>query len=124
MKKSFMPIRQAAICILALIMASLFAVACAATATSTTESTGNFVDDSVISTKVKAALAEDEHLRNPLQTSLQIRVETYKGVVQLSGFVNSADAAARAEVDASKVPGVKQVVNSLVVKSEMPKKTG
>jgi osmotically-inducible protein OsmY len=47
-------------------------------------STGEYVDDSVITTKVKSLLAEDDFLK-----SFQISVETYKGVVQLSGFVNS-----------------------------------
>jgi osmotically-inducible protein OsmY len=51
------------------------------------ESTGECVDDSVITTKVKALLANDDYFK-----SFQISVETYKGIFQLSGFVNSQQA--------------------------------
>ena len=77
----------------------------------TYESTGEYLDDSVISTKVKTSLLND-----PKVKLLHINVETFKGVVQLSGFVNS-DATAKRAVDlARRVKGVKQVNNSLIVK--------
>lgn len=82
---------------------------CASTATS--DSTGQYVDDTVITTKVKSALLGDDAVK-----SFAISVETVKGVVQLSGFVNSAaqkDAAGR---DAAAVAGVMQVRNNLIVK--------
>ncbi|WP_300464552.1 BON domain-containing protein [Desulfobacula sp.] len=75
------------------------------------ESTGEYVDDSVITTKVKAQIFDD-----PMLKVLQITVETFKGEVQLSGFVNSATASARAVEVAKKVKGVKSVKNSLIVK--------
>jgi hypothetical protein len=64
-------------------------MACAST--SKQESTGEYVDDSVITTKVKALLAEDDFLK-----SFQISVETYKGTVQMSGFVDSQKAVDKA----------------------------
>ena len=75
------------------------------------ESTGEYVDDSVITTKVKALLAEDDFLK-----SFQIGVETFKGRVQLSGFVNSQDAVNRAVQIARGVGGVRSVKNDLIVK--------
>ena len=87
-------------------------VACAACAsTSKQESTGEYVDDSVITTKVKALLAEDDFLK-----SFQISVETYKGTVQLSGFVDSQKAVDKAGEIARGVKGVKSVKNNLNVK--------
>lgn len=77
----------------------------------TQESAGEFIDDSVITTKVKSAILGEESLK-----SLQIGVETYKGVVQLSGFVDSKQAAHRAGEVASGVKGVKSVKNDLAVK--------
>ena len=59
--------------------------------TSTRESTGEYIDASVLTSKVKTAIYND-----PMLKVLQINVETFKGVVQLSGFVDSAQAAARA----------------------------
>jgi osmotically-inducible protein OsmY len=79
--------------------------------TRTQESTGQYVDDSTITTKVKA-----EILGDPALKSFQISVETFKGIVQLSGFVNSAEMRNRAAVVASRVSGVKSVKNDLIVK--------
>lgn len=84
-------------------------IGCAST--STQESTGQYIDDSVITTKVKAKIAEDDVLK-----SFSISVETYKGVVQLSGFVNSQLTVDKAGRMASGVEGVKSVKNDLVVK--------
>ena len=84
-------------------------VACASTAKQS--STGEYVDDSVITTKVKSLLAADDFLK-----SFQISVETYKGVVQLSGFVNAQKAVDKAVEIARSVKGVKSVKNDLIVK--------
>ena len=75
------------------------------------ESTGEYVDDSVLTSKVKAEIFND-----PMLKVLQINVESFKGVVQLSGFVDSAQASARAVELAKSVKGVQSVKNSLVVK--------
>lgn len=75
------------------------------------ESTGEYIDDSVLTTKVKTSILGDSKLK-----LLQINVETYKGVVQLSGFVDSKNAAERAVELARTVSGVKSVNNSLIVK--------
>ena len=75
------------------------------------ESTGEYVDDSVITTKVKSLLAADDFLK-----SFQIGVETYKGTVQLSGFVNSQNAVDKAVQITRSVKGVKSVKNNLIVK--------
>ena len=74
-------------------------------------STGEVIDDSVITTKVKALLAADNLLK-----SIQIGVETYRGTVQLSGFVNSREVVEKAEQITKSVQGVKSVKNDLVVK--------
>lgn len=75
------------------------------------ESTGEYFDDSVLTTKVKASILGDSRLK-----MLQINVKTFKGVVQLSGFVDSSDVATRAVELARTVKGVKMVNNSLIVK--------
>ena len=78
---------------------------------STPETVGNYVDDTAITTKVKSALLGDSAVK-----SFEIKVETVKGVVQLSGFVDTADQKSAAGKDASAVPDVKSVNNDLVVK--------
>lgn len=75
------------------------------------ESTGQYLDDSVITTKVKSAILGDQTLK-----VMQIGVETYQGKVQLSGFVDSPQNAKRAGEVASRVEGVKEVQNNLVIK--------
>ena len=95
-------------CLLVLMLIATFA-ACAATRTH--ESTGEYVDDSVITNKVKALLAADDFLK-----SFQISVETFKGTVQLSGFVNSQRAVDKAGEIARSVKWVKSVKNDLIVK--------
>jgi len=69
------------------------------------------VDDSTIMTKVKSALLGDDAVN-----SFEIKVETVKGVVQLSGFVDTLDQKAAAEKDASAVSGVTDVQSNLIVK--------
>ena len=73
---------------------------------------GRVVDDSVITGKVKAALVAD-----PTTKAHQISVETFKGVVQLSGFVDSTEARTRATQVAQQVEGVKNVKNDLELRS-------
>ena len=75
------------------------------------ESTGQYVDDSVITAQVKTQLANDDFLK-----SFQISVKTYKGVVQLSGFVDSQTAVDKAGESTRSVGGVKSVKNNLSVK--------
>ena len=96
------------LCLMPLVLTATF-VGCAST--STQESTGQYVDDSVITTKVKSLLANDDFLK-----SFQISVETYKGVVQLSGFVNTQAAIDKARDIARGVAGVKSVKNNLILK--------
>jgi osmotically-inducible protein OsmY len=92
-----------------LVMLMVAFVACAST--SKQESTGEYVDDSVITTKVKSLLAADDFLK-----SFEIGVETYKGTVQLSGFVDSQKAIDKAVEITRSVNGVKSVKNNLIVK--------
>ena len=93
-------------------LAALLAISMAAcAATSTSESTGEYIDDSVISNTIRSHVIGDKDLK-----LTQIDVETYKGVVQLSGFVNSAETKSRAGWIAGEVNGVKQVHNNLIVK--------
>jgi osmotically-inducible protein OsmY len=94
---------------LVLLMLTATFVACASTRTQ--ESTGEYVDDSVITTKVKSLLAKDDFLK-----SFQIGVKTYKGTVQLSGFVASKQAVDKAGEVAHSVKGVTSVKNDLIVK--------
>lgn len=77
----------------------------------TQRSTGQYVDDAAITSKVKTAL-----LRDPDVSGLDIQVETFRGQVQLSGFVNSEEQAEKAEQIAEQVSGVRSVQNSLLVK--------
>ena len=82
---------------------------CASTATQ--EGTGEYIDDSVITTKVKAEIFQDASLK-----SSEINVETFKGVVQLSGFVNSQADINKAVQITRTVKGVKSVTNSMRLK--------
>jgi len=77
----------------------------------TSPSTGEYIDDSVINNKVRAEIVGDKDL-----SLFQIDVASFKGVVQLSGFVNSQAAKNRAGAIAAGVSGVKQVHNNLIVK--------
>jgi len=96
----------------ALVLAGLLAGPLGAcTSTTKHESTGEYIDDAAISNKVRAQLIGDKDLN-----VFQIDVTTFKGVVQLSGFVNSESIKARAGTVAAGVQGVKEVHNSLIVK--------
>ena len=80
-------------------------------ATDHRESTGEYIDDSSITTRVKTAIFNDPELH-----VTQISVETYQGVVQLSGFVDDHSQVKKAGQDARQVEGVKSVKNDLRVK--------
>lgn len=92
-----------------LAVALVSVVGCASS--SKQEGTGEYIDDSVITTKVKAAVFNEPTLK-----SAEINVETYKGIVQLSGFVSSQAAENKAVEVARKVSGVKSVKNDMRVK--------
>jgi osmotically-inducible protein OsmY len=99
------------IIIYCLVLLMLIATLAACASTPTRESTGEYVDDSVITTKIKSLLAADDFLK-----SFQFGVETFKGVVQLSGFVNSQEAINKAVEITRSVKGVKSIKNDLIVK--------
>jgi osmotically-inducible protein OsmY len=92
-------------------LAVLATLATACAATPTEESTGGYVDDSTITAKVKGDLVQDNKV-----SSTDVHVKTYKGVVDLSGFVNSQSEISEAGHVASQVSGVKSVHNNLIVK--------
>jgi osmotically-inducible protein OsmY len=94
-----------------LICVGLIAAFLGCASTPTRESSGEYVDDSLITTKVKAAILDDPSLK-----VLQINVETFKGEVQLSGFVDSSQSVKKAGEVARGVKGVKSVKNNLIVK--------
>jgi osmotically-inducible protein OsmY len=94
-----------------LVLILLIATFVGCASTSKKEGTGEYIDDSVITTKVKSLLAADDFLK-----SFEIGVETYKGAVQLSGFVGSQKAVGKAGEIARSVKGVKSVKNDLIVK--------
>lgn len=95
-------------CITTLLMtfALLFSLGCASTATK--ESTGEYIDDTALTTKVKEAI-----YREPTLKSSEINVETFKGIVQLSGFVSSQANISKAVDVARAVSGVQSVKNDM-----------
>ena len=102
-----------------LVLASIFtAIALAATATTgcsvmrDQESTGAYVDDTVVTTRVKTKFAGDSTV-----SAMAINVETMKGVVQLSGFAKSSMEKSKAEELARSVKGVVDVRNDIVVRA-------
>lgn len=92
------------------VVGALLSVA-ACSSTPTQEGTGEYMDDSVVTTKVKSAIFGDPTLK-----SMEINVETFKGAVQLSGFVNSQAASNRAVELVKTVKGVKSVKNDMRIK--------
>jgi osmotically-inducible protein OsmY len=92
-----------------LALAFVSALGCAGSPTQ--ESTGEYVTDSWITTKVKASLADD-----PSVKATEVNVETFKGVVQLSGFVGTAAARSEAARVASSIKGVTSVKNDIRIK--------
>ena len=95
----------------ALFLAIVFVSALGCAGSATQESTGEYVTDSWITTKVKTSLVED-----PLVKATEVNVETFKGVVQLSGFVSSNAAMYQAIRVASGIKGVTSVRNDMRVK--------
>ncbi len=103
-----MKIAQRFISILAAATA-LSLAACAPTAHR--QGTGEYIDDAVITSKVKAAFAAD-----PTVKATEVKVDTFKGTVQLSGFVESRESAQKAVQLAREVKGVREVRNNTVLK--------
>ena len=97
-----------------LIAAALAVAALGACATEprNQRSAGEFTDDAALTAKVKTAIATDAGAR----TASAVNVETYRGVVQLTGFVDSEDQASRAATAAKKVQGVRSVKNDIRIK--------
>ena len=94
-----------------LAVAFLFGAGCGGSENS--RSTGQSVDDAAVTAKVKAAFAQD-----PSVKAIEVKVDTFKGTVQLNGWVDSAEAKAKAEQVAKTVPGVKAIDNKLSVKTD------
>jgi osmotically-inducible protein OsmY len=95
----------------AILLACTFLGLAGCTATKQQESTGEYIDDSLITTKVKAAILKEDSLK-----SAEVNVETFKGAVQLSGFVSSAANIDKAISVARAVKGVTSVKNDMRVK--------
>ena len=98
-----------AVALAAALGGTLVTTGCASSPTQS--SAGEVIDDSVITTKVKAAFVEDKAV-----AAMNINVETYKGTVQLSGFANSAAEMSRAVELARGIKGVKSVKNDIRLK--------
>ncbi len=97
----------------ALVLALAFITMLGCASTATKSGTGEYIDDTVITTKVKAAILNEETLK-----SAEINVETFKGVVQLSGFVNSEADIAKAAQVTREVKGVTSVKNDMRLKAK------
>lgn len=98
--------------LLAGLFLAVLALAAGCAATPTQESTGGYIDDATITTKIKSDLATDTKV-----SATEVHVKTYKGVVDLSGFVNSEAEISEAGRVAEQVSGVKSIHNNLIVKS-------
>jgi hyperosmotically inducible periplasmic protein len=93
--------------------AALALTTCASKEPETKRTTGEFTSDAALTARVKSAIATDVGAR----TAAAINIETYRGVVQLTGFADSREQAARAEAAAKKVDGVRSVKNDVRIKS-------
>jgi osmotically-inducible protein OsmY len=102
---------QAMALLMAAVLGAPMLAACSSTPTQ--ESTGEAIDDGVVTARVKAKLIED-----PITKAHQINVDTFKGTVQLSGFVEDDQARTRALQLARDVNGVKQVKDGMQVRKE------
>ena len=94
-----------------MLLALVFVSALGCAGSPTQESTGEYVSDSWITTKVKATLMDD-----PLVKATEVNVETFKGVVQLSGFVSSSAAMSQAVKVTKSIKGVTSVKNDMRIK--------
>ena len=97
----------------AFVAASLGACASSNRQDETKRTTTEFTSDAALTAKVKSAIATDVGAR----TAAAINIETYRGVVQLTGFVGTPDQASKAEAAAKKVEGVRSVKNDVRIKS-------
>lgn len=107
MKTSFLKIASLSV----LLAGANVALFTGCSSTPTRQSTGEYIDDASITTKVKAAFVKDDTVK-----AREVSVETFKGVVQLSGFVNTAEEKARAGSIAAGVNGVQSVKNDIAIK--------
>ena len=87
--------------------------ACATKEPEPRRTTGEFTDDAAVTARVKSAIATDVGAR----TAAAINIETFRGTVQLTGFVDSKEQSAKAEAAAKKVEGVRSVKNDVRIKS-------
>lgn len=94
-----------------LAVGTAFTTACSSTATR--QSTGEYIDDTAITAKVKSAFVSDDSVK-----ALDVQVETFRGVVQLSGFVDNMSQKARAEQIARSTNGVRDVTNNIQLKGD------
>lgn len=95
------------------VMTAVLGISAGCAGTRNNKSAGEYVDDAVITSKVKSKLIEDQALK-----AFQIDVETFRGDVLLSGFVDNSEQISKAVEVAKSVNGVKAVKNSLIVKKE------
>jgi osmotically-inducible protein OsmY len=106
------PVKRLMVFLVAVLTVTGFVLqACAPTATR--ESTGEYLDDAAITTKIKTKLLGD-----PVVSGFAVSVETFRSRVVLSGFVNSQTQVDRAIALAREVPGVREVQSALVIKSK------
>jgi hyperosmotically inducible periplasmic protein len=77
---------------------------------------GQSVDDAAITAKVKTAFAQDPGVK-----AMDVKVDTYRGTVQLNGWVNTTAEKARAEEIAKTIPGVKTIENKIALKTDVKK---
>ena len=108
MKKKSLPFTLSLVLVLGALGAGSLA-GCAGSATSL--STGEYIDDTAITARVKTALVTDD-----IVPAMDVQVETFRGNVQLSGFVDTAEQKSRAEQVARGVGGVQDVVNNITLK--------
>lgn len=97
---------------IAALATGLFVLSVGCAGTATRASTGEMIDDSVVTAKVKTELIRDETVK-----ARDVNVDTFRGTVQLSGFVETAEQKARAGDIAARVTGVNNVVNNITVKT-------
>ncbi|MES2263328.1 MAG: BON domain-containing protein [Pseudomonadota bacterium] len=95
----------------ALLSALMLTISAGCASTATSESTGEYIDDAVVTTNVKAAMVNQPELK-----ASEINVETYKGAVQLSGFVSSQAEIDKAVAAARSITGVRSVTNDMRLK--------
>jgi osmotically-inducible protein OsmY len=102
-------------CLIPLLGLSGLALTSACSSTATSRSTGAFIDDSSITARVKASFVKDDTVK-----AFDVNVDTYNGVVQLSGFVDTAQQKTRAEEIARATNGVREVKNQIQIAARRP----